>query len=302
MVLVGVLIPLGCATSGPTELQRAASLGQIEQVKLLAQDASTNDLHLALIRAIQGRHNEGVEVLLGAPAAKFTDKEMAGLLSLCRDGNSARLLVEAGAPVNHLDAMGRTPIFQMLRAYFPPEIARNRGYIHTEFSAALTLIKAGADLNVIDKDGQTPLHVAIQSGRPKSELLQLLSHGADPSIQDKEGRTALHLASMGKADEQLLTALVKGGADKATKDRYGRVPGDYLLSNVVQQYGNARLEAWKAAKGSGIVVGDSSLKECVVKCMTSDESCSNRCQSNLSCHSGCADRLDRCMSACTRYL
>jgi ankyrin repeat protein len=115
---------------------------------------------------------------------------LSPLLYAARDGRieSARLLVAAGAQVNHTDANGITPLL----------IAITNNHI----DVARFLIEQGAAIHAMDWYGRTPLWAAIETrnmdvdngtfenGVDRAPLLELISsllaRGADPNPRIKE--------------------------------------------------------------------------------------------------------------------
>ncbi|KAI0856242.1 ankyrin repeat-containing domain protein [Xylaria cubensis] len=88
-----------------------------------------------------------------------------------------RLLVDAGADVDALDAWERTPI----------RIAAGFNSISLEFLSML--VQKGADIDRRDIYGQSPLLKSIQGRKEATQLL--LYHGADEEARDEYGNTPI---------------------------------------------------------------------------------------------------------------
>ena len=66
-----------------------------------------------------------------------------------------RLLIRAGAPLDHVNNLGWTALIESI-------VLGNGGKNHTDTLAAL--VKAGADVNIADRQGVTPLQHARRRG------------------------------------------------------------------------------------------------------------------------------------------
>jgi ankyrin repeat protein len=152
------------------------------------------------------------------------------LVFAAREGDleSAKLLIEAGAPINQVTEYGWTPLLTAVN---------NRNY-----QLAKYLLEKGADPNIANKGGWTPLYLAtdnrnIEGGDypvPKPDLDHLeiirllLEKGADPNRRVKDntltrtiftmqwffedGATAFIRAAQ-SSDTELMKLLLKYGAD-----------------------------------------------------------------------------------------
>ena len=74
-----------------------------------------------------------------------------------------RLLIAAGAPLNHVNNLGWTALIESI-------VLGNGGARHTE--TLRLLIEAGANINLADRDGRTPWVLA--RGRGYEAMVKLL--------------------------------------------------------------------------------------------------------------------------------
>ena len=99
-------------------------------------------------------------------------------------GDAARLLVDAGVPVDARDAAGRTPL-QLA-------VAKERGHRQV----ILELLQLGADVEARDADGLTPLlHAAGLARDGQVVIPHLLAAGADLGARTPDGQTAREVAA-----------------------------------------------------------------------------------------------------------
>jgi hypothetical protein len=122
-----------------------------------------------------------------------------------RHAHVVRMLVEAGADVDHVGRYGKAPLHH----------AATRGPVEVVDA----LVRGGANVNARSEQGNTPLLDAIEAGRLPLAL-RLLSGGADPNAVDARGSTPLHLA-IGRNQEPLVRALLEAGADPEAPDARG---------------------------------------------------------------------------------
>ena len=172
----------------------------------------------------------------------FSESELLefdkALLTFAKDGNYplVKLVLAAGANVNHQDENGRTALtfasdighIEIVKAliaaganvnhqvnhpfvtlFLRGETALLLAVKHTE--VVRLLLEAGADPNIQNNLGDTPLMKASDAGYIETVKL-LLAANADPNIQNFFGYTALMKASSGTHAE-IVSLLLAAGAD-----------------------------------------------------------------------------------------
>ncbi|KIA75902.1 hypothetical protein HK57_00307 [Aspergillus ustus] len=73
------------------------------------------------------------------------------------------------------------------------------------------LLKHGANPDICNGEGQSPLHIVLQGGYRRNEIVRiLLENGANPNLVDEDGNTPLGLAA---GNAELVRLLLKHGAD-----------------------------------------------------------------------------------------
>jgi ankyrin repeat protein len=160
-----------------------------------------------LVLAVDGQQNELVTLFL-EHGAQVDDG--AALRAAVRRANLnlVRLLLEHGAPANHRDSVGRTPLFDAvgLSGSIP---FRQRAEVIDE------LIKRGADLTTRTKEDRSILDIPLYAMRPGPDLEMLdllISRGYPLNTRSGHGHTPLYYAARAK----LFTAVqlfLKHGAD-----------------------------------------------------------------------------------------
>jgi ankyrin repeat protein len=124
----------------------------------------------------------------------------------------AVLLLERGANVHAMDAVGRTALHN---AHEP--------------QAVRALLEAGADVHVADNQGRTPIFDLAYCVYPESARL-LIAHGADVNHRDQHGNTPLHVCRYegwkGEASFEMIDLLVQHGADVNALNEQSKTPMD----------------------------------------------------------------------------
>jgi ankyrin repeat protein len=187
-------------------LVEAAGEGRLDEVRqLLATGVDVNAPAgggTALSDAAATDRVEVVRELLAAGAdPMIPTNEGLMPLSCARLPEVARLLIEAGAPVDCRNRYGTTALF--LNAHAGVELAD-------------LLLSRGADVEAANDDGVTPLIWAAWRDRPEV-VRRLLEAGADPNRRCRKGRTALHRTNK----PETIRLLIRAGADVNARDREG---------------------------------------------------------------------------------
>ena len=120
----------------------------------------------------------------------------------CQKGHTetARVLLEGGATVDHADDEGWTALL----------IACLAG--HTE--TARVLLEGGATVDQADQYGATPLLIACEKGHPRIVKL-LVERGADVTLSNKEGETAMDYTENAAIKEMLRQHECKNQSDES---------------------------------------------------------------------------------------
>lgn len=144
-----------------------------------------------------------------------------------------RLLLEAGADVNYVNAGGYSVLTS---AMFRPPLEP----VAQHLAVLNTLLDAGAPRNEVSRHGESALSVASQRGMFQAVLL-LVERGADPRPL---GWNALHLA-VAAGDLEAVAARLDEGADLEQRDAWQRTP---LLLAI--QAGQRRIAELLLARGA----------------------------------------------------
>jgi len=115
------------------------------------------------------------------------DGHNAYVLTKCRNVDLAKILIEAGAPLDAKSLYGNAAVHTLWDS--PPLLE--------------VVLDAGADPNATDKAGNTAMHRVLQSGRPgypisqgrKTAITMLIEAGADPDIPNLDGKSPRNLLS-----------------------------------------------------------------------------------------------------------
>ncbi len=201
--ILALLIEQGSATALGASLQLAAQRGQPESVDTLLADSRLppEALPAALLAVVEAGSSRMVNRFfsIGKAQAEAREQIVAALLQAGADPDTAGL--------------GNTPLLQLPRTGFPPEI---------ESRLARQLIDGGADPNArATRGGPTPLIMSAQEGRCRL-VRTLLELGARPELRGPRGYTALLAAAVSHwAEPDCLQALLAGGADPNATDTRG---------------------------------------------------------------------------------
>lgn len=133
----------------------------------------------------------------------------------------ARLLLGAGAKVDALDAVGKSPFLLII-----PE--------EKQYEMYSTLLMYNADVTQKDMYGDTVLHVCTLAGVKTDVLSLLTSHGAPVNERNKKGVTPLSLA-IDKNNITHLTFYASSGADINAEDMEGNTPLTRVLESPTDE-------------------------------------------------------------------
>uniref|UniRef100_A0A0K2UNZ5 Uncharacterized protein n=1 Tax=Lepeophtheirus salmonis TaxID=72036 RepID=A0A0K2UNZ5_LEPSM len=124
---------------------------------------------------------------------------------LYHNADNAKLLLQNGADLNLVNALGRYPI----HVADDPE------------SLSLIINHDPSEVDRQDRNGNTPLHFAVVS-KDKERVSLLISHSANVNIQNSSGSSPLHLVN---GDLEIAKSLLaSGGADPNLPDASGNTP------------------------------------------------------------------------------
>ena len=218
--------------------------------------------------------------------AEENSSEVAHLANL----QCVKLLLEAGADVNHTTRFGQTPLLMAANEANPECVkmlleAGAKVNCSDEWrgtplkSAALRanqeciklLLEAGADVNHIDSAGQTPLTLVTYSANPGCVKL-MLEAGADVNHADKKNQTAL-LQAEKCGDAQSVKMLLDAGADVNQAHLFWIASLLFLNSHKWHRYAAEAITKLLLAAGIhvNVVFPESRLaeryKQCVQKAM-----------------------------------
>ncbi|MGH8618435.1 MAG: ankyrin repeat domain-containing protein [Burkholderiales bacterium] len=156
-----------------TPLHVATFAKQREAIAALAKsgadlNARERDRYDAVTIASVADDPETLRLLikLGASAKQITSRyDGTALIAAAHLGHDevTRILIEAGAPLNHVNNLGWTALIESI-------VLGNGGPRHTETLRAL--VQAGANVNLADRRGDTPL--ALARGRRYQAMVEIL--------------------------------------------------------------------------------------------------------------------------------
>jgi ankyrin repeat protein len=195
----------------------------------------------------------------GAKVSATNRRQSTPLHWAMHDEAKVRLLLERGAPVNHKQAEGRTPLYLaailgdghatlrlLLKHGADPNIKTANGRTPLMFTATRgdteamrILLDAKAAVDAKDSAGETALMVAASNGNPAAVKL-LLDRGANARERTKRDETALgNAGTAGNAD--VVRLLLERGADVNQRNIRGYSPlmlaasSDTVPTGVVKQ-------------------------------------------------------------------
>ncbi|MDB5336894.1 MAG: hypothetical protein JWN70_2513, partial [Planctomycetaceae bacterium] len=159
LIKAGADVNSASSVYGPTALHCAAEYNNAANVKVLIDAGATIDSGrmtalTAACRNAQGDNTAAIQMLIEAGAN--LDPPGNSPLHWVRSPLVAKLLIDAGADVNHRNELGESPL------HLAP--GRHWGPRAPEFHL---LIAAGAEINARDKTRSTPLHRAVMCELPE---------------------------------------------------------------------------------------------------------------------------------------
>jgi len=176
--------------------------------KALIKEGVTRDTPLSL--AVRGGNHTLITKLINAKAdVNFIDPQGTSLLMWTLDnnqGDTARLLIQAGAGVNVINQKKQTALMVAIMKKM-------------DALAQLILAQPGVNLNAQDAHGNTALMLAAMHNKALLESM-LASNMPDLNIKNDTGQTAImQAAKAGNWDSVLL--LTRAGANLDTQDKDG---------------------------------------------------------------------------------
>ena len=201
----------------------AADWGKAAAVQMLIEAASDLDQatasgKTALQIALGNRRLDIARRLLeaGADWSPSPDSHQAPALLIASeqfDWYMVRLLLDARASVDAVDALGRTALHH---AFQKPQDVES-------MDMARLLIERTADVNKTrDAEGCAPLHWMSQAGR-SDRVPFLVEAKADLNLKNCRAETSLHLASR-SGHHEVIKQLLDNGAETDLADARGRTP------------------------------------------------------------------------------
>jgi ankyrin repeat protein len=155
-----------------------------------------------------------------------------GLASAYGHRNVVELLLNQGANISAVDAMGQTPL----------HLAAQYGNV----DVAALLIEHGADVDARDIFGVTPLQCAAVRGDKNVSSL-LIKRGAIVNAQNSNGRTALHLAAT-EGHREVVALLLAHGADVRIRSSFGQTPLQEMQTSSIDPATKAKITAMLVTK------------------------------------------------------
>ena len=227
---------------GRRPLSAAAALGNPTMIALLVEAGAPIDArddtklgYTALITAAREDQAAAVRQLLDLGADLQAGDSINGT-ALHQTGaaglvETARVLLDAGAPVDAVDQAGTTPLIRVAQqadaaVHWSQDEDGNRirlpHPLHQQhLDTADLLLARGADPNHLGHDGYAPLHHAATNGA--TDLAEhLLAAGATVDLQNGIGYAPLH-AACDSNQAAMVQALLAAGADPNRADNLGFV-------------------------------------------------------------------------------
>lgn len=206
---------------GPTPLHCAANSNNAERVKLLLQAGAKVDSDemtplTCACRQAEGEHTAAIKLLIDAKSNLNPVGDSP--LHWARCPAVTKMLIDAGADVNHRNEDGQTPLHMGPAPHWGPREEELK-----------LMVAAGADVNARDNEKSTPLLHAVWNNFPK-EVQFLIEAGADVDARDANGNTPLSVANLLHLD-----TIAKQLEDAGAKDDGQTLLGQAAAKGDVQQ-------------------------------------------------------------------
>lgn len=226
---------------GFTPLQVAAYFNRADVVRYMLEsgeydiEAATGG-NTALVYTARNNAGQSAALLLDAGAStNIVDKNKRMPLHTAIINRSVAvfdLLLRHGADIHAADYKGNRPLHLAVQTGCP--------------DMAMALVRMGADVDAVRDDGLAPLTMACQKNQA-DVVACLLEYGANLELEgEPNGVLPLHSAILSKNDA-ILALLLKSGASPDRKSRHGLTPFD-----VAMRYGSRSGAALLVDNGANV--------------------------------------------------
>ncbi|KAL9988256.1 hypothetical protein ACROYT_G002681 [Oculina patagonica] len=197
------------------EIHELISNGPLEDIQKVSEDIGLNAIvrqdKWTLLHAASATNRPDVTqylIYMGSDV-NVLDKEGKSPLYYCQSEEAAKMMVDAGAEVNHPSILGKTPLHYACISNATPAVVK-------------LLLQSGARVNAEDNIGNTPFLYACDmaygcideeefaNNLPKINIL--IEHGADVHHINSKGENGLHVCSRSHTYE-IVEILLKHGVD-----------------------------------------------------------------------------------------
>ncbi len=176
-----------------------------------------NNAQSVLEKLLNGKANINATCMDGKNALMFIAAQADEAHTPALQIEKAKLLLNRGIEINHVDAAGNTALMYALAN-------------HADINFILALLSNDADINAVNNLGETALWTAIRQNLPVSVVKLLIEYGADVNKFDRRGETPLWYLLRTNGDEVLIRTLLRGGADTEITNAAGDIPLWYVLN------------------------------------------------------------------------
>ena len=195
----------------------------------LAAGAAAEDTSGRFYQAIRTDDQATLRTLLKTADANTRDqRDTTPLMYASAFGSigAMRLLMDAGADVNAINAVGATALM----------------WCAGDLAKARLLVEKGADVDARSKLARTPLMVAAAYDGNSEVVKLLIDKGADVSARDKSNSSPF-LEAIDANDNRVIRMLIEKGADPNVRTSSGYTP---LM--IASSYGNLDIMRWLLAR------------------------------------------------------